>query len=81
MTLTPAVGWSDRERGRPLKRNSVYCIRSMTKPFVGATILFFTQSRGARGPWREALRRLPSLVGMEGPVRYPAPRTSGRGST
>lgn len=34
-----AVGWSDRERGLPLERNSIYRIRSMTKPFVGATIL------------------------------------------
>jgi len=50
-------------------------------PHMDAMILFFTQSRGAWGPWREALRRLPSLVGMEGPVRYPEPRTSGRDST
>jgi hypothetical protein len=28
-------------------------------------ILFFTQSRGARGPWGEAMRELPSLVGLE----------------
>ena len=38
-----AVGWSDRERGRPLKRNSVYRIRSMTKPFTGSTILMLAE--------------------------------------
>jgi CubicO group peptidase (beta-lactamase class C family) len=38
-------------------------------PYADAMILFFTQSRGARGPWQEALQRLPSLVGMEGAVR------------
>ena len=38
-------------------------------PSGDAMILFFTQSRGAREPWLEALGRLPSLVGMEGVVR------------
>jgi len=50
-------------------------------PYADAMILFFTQSRGARGPWQDAMQRLPSLVGMEGAVRYPEPRTSGRNST
>jgi CubicO group peptidase (beta-lactamase class C family) len=39
-------------------------------PHADAMILFFTQSRGAGEPWYEAMQRLPSLVGMEGPVRY-----------
>jgi CubicO group peptidase (beta-lactamase class C family) len=34
-----ADGWSDRERGIPLERNSIYRVRSMTKPFVGTSIL------------------------------------------
>ena len=38
-------------------------------PSADAMVLFFTQSRGATGPWREAMRRLPSLVGMEGAIR------------
>jgi CubicO group peptidase (beta-lactamase class C family) len=38
-----AVGWSDRERELPLQRSSIYRIRSMTKPFVGATILMLAE--------------------------------------
>ena len=38
-------------------------------PRADTMILFFTQSRGATGPWLEAMRRLPSLVGMEGAIR------------
>lgn len=38
-----AAGWSDRERDIPLARNSTYRIRSMTKPFVGATVLMLAE--------------------------------------
>lgn len=38
-----AVGWSDLERDLPLERNSIYRIRSMTKPFVGATVLMLAE--------------------------------------
>jgi CubicO group peptidase (beta-lactamase class C family) len=38
-----AVGWSDRERGTALERNSIYRIRSMTKPFTGAAILMLME--------------------------------------
>jgi len=38
-----AVGWSDRERQRPLERNSIYRMRSMTKPFTGAAILILAE--------------------------------------
>jgi len=38
-----AVGWSDRERGTTLERNSIYRIRSMTKPFTGAAILMLAE--------------------------------------
>ena len=34
-----AAGWSDREREIPLALNSIYRIRSMTKPFVGTAVL------------------------------------------
>jgi CubicO group peptidase (beta-lactamase class C family) len=37
------VGWSDRERELPLARNSLYRIRSMTKPFVGTTVLLLAE--------------------------------------
>jgi CubicO group peptidase (beta-lactamase class C family) len=33
------AGWSDREREIPLALNSIYRIRSMTKPFIGTAIL------------------------------------------
>jgi CubicO group peptidase (beta-lactamase class C family) len=38
-----AVGWSDMERGTPLERNSIYRIRSMTKPFTGTAILMLIE--------------------------------------
>jgi CubicO group peptidase (beta-lactamase class C family) len=38
-----AVGWSDVERGIPLERNSIYRIRSMTKPFTGTAILMLME--------------------------------------
>ena len=37
------VGWSDRERRVPLERNSIYRVRSMTKPFTGAAILMLAE--------------------------------------
>jgi CubicO group peptidase (beta-lactamase class C family) len=36
-------GWSDREREMPLERNSIYRIRSMTKPFVGTAVLMLVE--------------------------------------
>lgn len=40
MTLLHDVyGWSDREEERPLRRGSIYRVRSMTKPFVGTAAL------------------------------------------
>ena len=38
-----AVGWSDRDRRVPLERNSIYRLRSMTKPFTGAAILILAE--------------------------------------
>ncbi len=38
-----AIGWSDLEEGRPLQRNSIYRIRSMTKPLVGTSILILME--------------------------------------
>ncbi|MCL7960801.1 MAG: beta-lactamase family protein [marine benthic group bacterium] len=38
-----AVGWSDRDRRTPLERNSIYRLRSMTKPFTGAAILVLAE--------------------------------------
>lgn len=55
-----AVGWSDRERERPLERNSIYRIRSMTKPFTGAAILILAEEGRLRLDDRVALY-LPSF--------------------
>jgi len=37
--LHQAFGWSDREADQPLETGSVFCVRSMTKPVIGAAIL------------------------------------------
>ena len=36
--LHEAVGLSDRESKKPLKPDTIYCIRSMTKPMIGAAV-------------------------------------------
>jgi CubicO group peptidase (beta-lactamase class C family) len=36
--LHEAMGLGDRERQKPLKTGTIYCIRSMTKPLVGAAV-------------------------------------------
>lgn len=38
IVLHEASGWSDRQRRIPLRRNSIYRIRSMTKPFIGTAV-------------------------------------------
>lgn len=41
--LHETVGWSDREEGLALERNSIYRIRSMTKPFTGTSIFLLME--------------------------------------
>jgi CubicO group peptidase (beta-lactamase class C family) len=36
--LHEAVGLADRENQRPLEPDTIYCIRSMTKPLIGAAV-------------------------------------------
>jgi CubicO group peptidase (beta-lactamase class C family) len=43
IVLHEAIGWSDRERRLPMQRNSIYRIRSMTKPFIGTSILLLME--------------------------------------
>ncbi len=38
-----AIGWNDRERKTPLQRNSIYRMRSMTKPLVGTAVLMLME--------------------------------------
>lgn len=37
--LHEAYGWNDREHERPMATGTVFCVRSMTKPLIGAAIL------------------------------------------
>jgi CubicO group peptidase (beta-lactamase class C family) len=41
--LHEAYGMSDREAGKAMETNSVFCVRSMTKPFIGASILMLIE--------------------------------------
>ena len=43
IVLHEAIGWSDRQRRIPLQRNSIYRIRSMTKPFIGTAVFILTE--------------------------------------
>src|SRR5262249_5893469 len=38
VVLHEAFGWADLDRRTPLKRNTIACVRSMTKPLVGTAI-------------------------------------------
>jgi CubicO group peptidase (beta-lactamase class C family) len=40
IVLHQAMGWADRDEGRPLERNSIFRIASMTKPVAGTAALF-----------------------------------------
>ena len=41
--LHDAVGWSDRENKKALKKNSLYRVRSLTKPFIATAILILLE--------------------------------------
>jgi len=43
VVLHEAMGWSDRGEDVPLERNSIYRIRSMTKPFTGTSIMLLAE--------------------------------------
>lgn len=43
IVLHEASGWSDRQRRIPLQRNSIYRIRSMTKPFIATAVLMLAE--------------------------------------
>lgn len=38
-----AIGWSDKGAGIPLERNTLYRIRSMTKPFTGTSVYLLAE--------------------------------------
>lgn len=41
--LHEAYGWRDRESELPMATGSVFCVRSMTKPLIGASILMLVE--------------------------------------
>ena len=41
--LHEAYGWRDREAELPMETGGVFCVRSMTKPVVGAAILMLIE--------------------------------------
>lgn len=43
--LHTAHGWSDREEKRPLVPGSLFCVRSMTKPFIGTSIMILADDK------------------------------------
>ena len=43
VVLHEAYGWADREFERPMKTGTIFRLRSMTKPFVGASILLLAE--------------------------------------
>ena len=43
--LHEAYGWRDREGQVPMETGSVFCVRSMTKPLIGASILMLVDDR------------------------------------
>ncbi len=43
--LHEAYGWRDRESETPMETDSVFCVRSMTKPLIGASILMLADEK------------------------------------
>ena len=43
IVLHEAMGWNDMERGLPMRRNSIFRMRSMTKPFTGTSVLILRE--------------------------------------
>lgn len=41
--LHDVVGWSDREQQKKLQKNSIYRVRSLTKPFIATAILILLE--------------------------------------
>ncbi|PCH80352.1 MAG: hypothetical protein COB96_03475 [Planctomycetota bacterium] len=42
--LHKSYGWRDREAKVPMENGSVFCVRSMTKPFIGASVLMLIEA-------------------------------------
>ena len=44
IVLHETIGWSDREARLPLQRNTIFRLRSMTKPYTGTAILLLVEA-------------------------------------
>lgn len=60
VVLHEAAGWSDRERGIPLRTDHVVSMRSMTKPLLGAAVMLLVEE-GRLGLEDRVSRHLPSF--------------------
>ena len=58
--LHEAYGWADREAERPMETGSVFCVRSMTKPLIGAAVQMLIAD-GAFSPGDRVAEYLPSF--------------------
>jgi CubicO group peptidase (beta-lactamase class C family) len=43
--LHEGYGWRNRETEVPMEPNGVFCVRSMTKPFIGASIMMLVEEK------------------------------------
>lgn len=72
-----AYGWSDRERQLPMRRNSIFSIKSMSKPFTATAVLMLVDERrlSLDDPVRE---HIPAFVGdPRTTIRHLLSHTSG----
>ncbi|HXV87240.1 MAG TPA: serine hydrolase domain-containing protein [Gemmatimonadales bacterium] len=60
MAWHQAAGWSDRERGVPLRTDHIVSMRSMTKPLVGMAVMMLVEE-GKLAPEDRVSRFLPSF--------------------
>lgn len=72
-----AYGWSDREEAKPVERNSIWSIKSMSKPFTAAAILMLEKD-GELSLDDRVTEFIPSFAGNDSTtVRHLLTHTSG----
>jgi CubicO group peptidase (beta-lactamase class C family) len=73
-----AYGWSDRQERRPLVRNSIFSIKSMSKPFTATAILML--AREGKLSLDDPVRRyIPAFPSDRITIRHLLTHTSGYG--
>lgn len=73
-----AYGWSDRDERRPLARNAIFSIKSMSKPFTATAILML--ARDGKLSLDDPVRRyLPAFPSDRITIRHLLTHTSGYG--